>query len=221
MLHVCDDPNRLLELAERAARAEFVEADWRVELLPAPERVRGAVVAYTGYHAVAAAVPPEEVRAALDPADIAAPMNPTFLTWLGQRLHAVVGHVDVVLARFGTGQPDNMLQVFSDPPDNERVWRARRQREGVTYLTDQARHLVVTIGHGLAGRTEISIEIADERQRGVGTGSAAVRSAVGHVPPERPVFASVAAGNTRSLRAFLSAGFRPIGAECLLIDGHA
>jgi hypothetical protein len=38
------------------------------------------------------------------------------------------------------------------------------------------------------------------------------------LPTPARVFASVAAGNTRSLRAFLTAGFRPIGAECLLVD---
>jgi hypothetical protein len=36
------------------------------------------------------------------------------------------------------------------------------------------------------------------------------------VPDARPVWAQMAPGNASSLRAFLAAGYRPVGAEALL-----
>jgi hypothetical protein len=44
-----------------------------------------------------------------------------------------------------------------------------------------------------------------------------LRDALGHVPAGEPVFAAVAAGNARSLRAFLAVGFKPIGCEVVLL----
>jgi hypothetical protein len=41
--------------------------------------------------------------------------------------------------------------------------------------------------------------------------------ALGLVPRGEPVFAAVAPGNARSLRAFLATGFVPLGSEVLIM----
>jgi hypothetical protein len=37
------------------------------------------------------------------------------------------------------------------------------------------------------------------------------------VPEERPLWAQIAPGNAASVRAFLAAGYEPVGAEALLV----
>ncbi len=73
---------------------------------------------------------------------------------------------------------------------------------------------VVTLGRGLALRTEVSVEV-DPDARGRGLASQALVEARRLVGPNAVVFAQVAPGNAASLRAFLRAGFEPIGSEAL------
>jgi RimJ/RimL family protein N-acetyltransferase len=47
-------------------------------------------------------------------------------------------------------------------------------------------------------------------------GGALLADALGHVPAGELVFAAVAPGNARSLRAFLGLGFSPLGCELVL-----
>ena len=208
--------DRLRAVCEAGARGSFPTPDWQIELLPAPPRILGAVVAFTGRHLIAADVDEAEVRGQLDPQDIAAPFNPVFLAWLGRHLDARVGHIDVTLARMGGGEEDDWLQRSTDPPDNERVRRAQSQRIEVEFLVPSEGGAVVTLGAGLADRRELSMEISDEADRNAGLGTRLVRAAVARVPSDEAVFASVAPGNTRSLRCLLQAGFKPIGGECIL-----
>jgi hypothetical protein len=60
---------------------------------------------------------------------------------------------------------------------------------------------VLVRGHGVAGRLEVSVEVDDE---------------VRHLVTE-PLWAQVAPGNARSLRAFQAAGYRPVGSEALFL----
>jgi len=180
-----------------------------------PDRVAAAVVAFTGHHLVAADVDEGEARRRLDPDDLAAPFNPVFLAWLGRRLNARVGHIDVTFARLGSGDGDDWLQPVTDPPDNERVRRALRLRSDVVFLAPPDRNAVVALGVGLGGRRELSMEVGHETDRGRGVGTRLVRAAVARVPTDEAVFASVAPGNARSLRCLLGAGFHPIGGECV------
>jgi hypothetical protein len=176
----------------------------------------GAVVAFTGHHIVAADVDEDEARSHLDPEDIAAPFNPAFLAWLGDRLGARVGHIDVTLARLGSGVGDDWLIPTTEPPDNERVRRARHLRSDVRFFSPPNDSSVVTLGVGLAGRLELSLEVSSERERNSGLGRHLVQAAVARIPADQAVFAGVAPGNSRSLRCLLRANFVPIGAECLL-----
>jgi hypothetical protein len=54
-----------------------------------------------------------------------------------------------------------------------------------------------------------------------GTGRGLIGDALRLVPAGEPVFAAVAPGNARSLRAFLAAGFTPLGSEVLTCSRSA
>jgi hypothetical protein len=71
---------------------------------------------------------------------------------------------------------------------------------------------LVTIGLGLAGRSEMSIETSGDGA----TGRALIHEALKLSPPGEPLFAAVSPGNARSLRAFLACGFTPIGSEVII-----
>jgi GNAT superfamily N-acetyltransferase len=75
---------------------------------------------------------------------------------------------------------------------------------------------VLVLGRGLAGRWEAAIEV-DPARRGRGLGRALAQAARQLIPDGRPVWAQVAPANAASVRAFLSAGYRPAGAEALLV----
>jgi RimJ/RimL family protein N-acetyltransferase len=55
----------------------------------------------------------------------------------------------------------------------------------------------------------------DPAARGRGLGTALAAAAPALVPDGAPLWAQVATANTASLRAFLAAGYRPVGAEVL------
>lgn len=71
------------------------------------------------------------------------------------------------------------------------------------------------VGHGVAARWEVAIEV-DPGYRGHGLGRALASAARHLVPAGRPLWAQIAPANAASVRAFLAAGFRPVGAEALL-----
>ncbi|MBX6357860.1 MAG: GNAT family N-acetyltransferase, partial [Micromonosporaceae bacterium] len=57
----------------------------------------------------------------------------------------------------------------------------------------------------------------DEQARGAGLGRRLAAAARHLVPDGRPAWAQIAPGNAASVRAFLAAGYRPVGAEALLV----
>lgn len=207
----------LRQVLEDAAAGRFPPADGVTRVMPAPDGPVHAVLAFTAHHVVAADVDPDEVTAHLDPDDIAAPMGTPFLFWLGGRLGAVPGTLDVVLAaRAGASAPpfpDEIREI--DPgPGRGRVGRALRYRSDVRAWATADGNGLLVLGRGLAGRWEASFEVSPgARGRGLGRTLAAVSLLA--VPRGERVFMQVAPGNVASLRAVLGAGFRPIGAEVL------
>lgn len=172
-----------------------------------------AVVAFPGLSVVAADVDPDWVHAQLADGDLSAPLNPPFLTALCDKTGLTVNNIDaVVLADPLDGPPELPLAPIRDA-DHPRVRRAHRYRDDVRAWTTTGGVLI--IGRGLTGRWEVAVEV-EETARGAGLGRQLAVSARHLIPPGRPVWAQIAPGNAASLRAFLAAGYRPVGAEALL-----
>jgi GNAT superfamily N-acetyltransferase len=214
--------HRLVKLLREAARDRFPHADLACEVLPSPPGPSDAVVAFSGHNVIAADVDAGEARAHLPGDDPGGPLSAPFLTWLGLQLGHPPGSVDVVLVADGTGRadPDRPLDELSEDAVPrafaDRVARARRYRTDVRVFADADHHGVAILGRGLAERREVSLEV-HPRRRGRGIGAALARAALGVVPEGEPLYAQVAPGNVASLRAFLRAGYRPIGAEVLFL----
>jgi hypothetical protein len=205
---------RLAALLEEAARGRFPPADGAVEVLPAPPGRSMAVVAFTAHHVIAADVEPEWVRAQLPAGDLSAPMGAPFLVALGERIGRQAGSLDVVLATAGLGGEPDLAEVSG--AEHPRVARAHRYRSGVRVFEAVGGAAVVVVGQGLAGRTEVAVEI-EPAVRGGGLGAQALFEARRLIGEDEVVFAQVAPGNAASLRAFLRAGFEPIGCEVLFL----
>ncbi len=123
------------------------------------------------------------------------------------------GVTDAVLVGRGTGLGADLPERH-DLDDHHRVRYARSIRRNVSVYGDDRG--LITLSLGLAGRPELSIE-ADPEGQGKGWGSSLLVDALALVPAGSPLFAAVSPGNARSLRAFLAAGFEPIGSETIVI----
>ena len=125
-----------------------------------------------------------------------------------------IGSHDAVLVARGVG--GGSLPERDDLDDHPRIVRARAHRRDVSVHGDDAG--LVTIGRGLVDRLEVSVEVFTGGSPGAGR--RLIGEALGLVPAGEDVFAQVAPGNAASLRAFLSCGFAPIGAEVLLMPSE-
>lgn len=200
-------PHPLLEMLTAAASDHFPPVDGGVTVVPPLAGGWECSVAFTG-HAVIATARPAETVLQQGPDGFGGSLAPDFLRWLagpGGR----VGVTDVMLVRRGTG--GGTLPLRSDADEHPRVAYARQYRTDVRVWGDERG--LVTIGAGLAGRCEMSVE-ANDHDRGLGT--ALIAEAIRLVPEGELLFAAVSPGNARSLRAFLALGFKPIGSEVLI-----
>lgn len=171
------------------------------------------MTSFPGYVVVAADVDRSWLDSRMPVGDLGAPLSPPFLLALEERLRLAAGSIDaVVLASPLAGDPPVDLTPIEDST-HPRVVRARRFRTEVRAWTCGPSVLVV--GKGLGGRWEAAIEV-DSSARNRGLGRLLGRAARHLVPDGRPVWAQVAPGNAASLRAFLAAGYSPVGAEVLL-----
>lgn len=142
---------------------------------------------------------------------MSASLNPRFLAALMERTGRTTETIDMMLVAAPLpGEPPLRLKEIEDA-GHPRVAYARRRRDGVrVFATDGG---VLTTGRGIAGRLEVSVEV-DEGVRHQGLGRSLVRAAR-HLVAE-PLWAQIAPGNARSVRAFQSAGYVPVGSELLL-----
>lgn len=125
-----------------------------------------------------------------------------------------MNNIDVLLlAPAAAGDPGVELAEVPDA-DHPRVRRARRYRDELRVFTVAGGVLV--LGRGLAGRAEVAVEV-DPAYRGRGLGRRLAGAA--RALATGPLWAQVAPGNAASLRAFLAAGYRPVGQEALLVGG--
>lgn len=199
-------------LLARLAGGHVPPADSSVTVLPAPSGARAVVVGGTAWHVVAADVDPDWVAAQTAADPIAAPLGACFLAALADRVGAEPGCLDALLvAPAARPGPVELRPAATDHP---RVERARRYRQDVRIWTTADGAGLLTLGRGVAERWEVSLEVAPAAQgRGLGTALAAAAPAL--ADDGLPLWAQVAPANVASLRAFLAAGYRPVGAEVL------
>jgi hypothetical protein len=207
----------LAEILSAAACGQFPPPDGSTTVVAQPSRRDAGVVAFTAHAVVFLDEDPQWVHAALaalDCDELAAAMNPRFLSMLLQHTGRSTDTIDLLTV--GTslpGAPPMELHKIADP-DHPRVRRARLRRDDVqAWAADGG---VVLLGRGVAGRWETAIEV-DPQARHRGLGRALAVAARHLVPAGQPVWSQQAAGNARSVRAFQAAGFRPVGAEALLL----
>jgi GNAT superfamily N-acetyltransferase len=201
-----------------AATGEFPPPDGRVDVLAQPSDRDAGVISLTGYAVIFADVEPDWVLAQLPPGDLSGPLSPSFLHVLslgiGRRGHSI----DMLTC--ATGLPGKNARdlglaklTASAAGAHPRIERALRYRDEVRAW--RALGGVLMLGRGVAGRFEVAIEV-DPAHRGRGLGTLLATAARHLVPADEPVWAQIAPANAASLRAFLAAGFRPVGAEALL-----
>ena len=203
----------LAALLAEVAEGRYPPADGRVTVMRPSDDGLSGVLAFTAHHVVVADVEPEWVRARLSPGDLSAPLTPPFLSALGAHTGRTVNSIDAVMvAPAIAGVPEPELEPIA-PGVSAELYRAdvRAWRCGGG---------AVELGRGLAGRWEVTVEV-ERSARGHGLGRAlfgAARFLVATLAqPGEPVWAQVAPGNVASVRALLEAGYRPGGAEALLL----
>ncbi|MFE9388360.1 GNAT family N-acetyltransferase [Streptomyces sp. NPDC006784] len=212
----------LAKILKSAAQGGFPPPDGGLTVRPQPSPRDAGVLALTGLSVVFADVPPEWVRRQVPPDDLGAPMGPPFLSALCGRTGREAGSIDVLLVLPpGTGpaprreEPRDTRALVGPPdPAHPRVADALAHRSHVRVRTTADGGTLVT-GRGVAGRWEVAAEV-EPSARGAGLGRALAATARALVPPDEALWAQVAPGNAASLRAFLAAGFVPVGTEVLL-----
>lgn len=207
----------LLELFLDAADGRFPPADGTVTIVPSWRADLSAVVSFTAHTVIATDTP--EVLKGVRPDAFGAALHPGVLATLA-RYPARIGVVDATLVGRGTGSGESGLVERTDLDEHPRVVHARAIRDDVAVYgavpTDPDSGLI-TVGTGLGGRRELSIELFGDQP--AGTGRQLIEQALRLIPAGRPIFAAVAPGNARSLRAFLATGFVPLGSE-VIIEHH-
>jgi GNAT superfamily N-acetyltransferase len=204
----------LAAMLHAAAHGNHPPPDGFVEVMPSPGGPADAIVDFTAHLVVAADVPPDDVLNELAVGDLSAWTHPSFQLWLAEQLGSEPGSRDLVMAAPPADHADVELTPRDDLGAHDRVVRAARHRTDLRVFTDPDELGVLVIGRGLAGRMECAFEVEPAaRHRGLGRRLAlAART---FAPEGAAIFAQVAPGNVASVRALLSAGFRPIGGEVL------
>ncbi|SER60840.1 Acetyltransferase (GNAT) family protein [Streptomyces sp. yr375] len=205
----------LRDILDAAAQGVFPPPDGRTTLVPQPSDRDAGVLAFTGHSVVFTDEDPEWVYGALRGVDadpLSASMNPRFLAALMERTGRTAETVDMMLVGAPLpGEPPAPPREVKDS-DHARIRYALRRRDEVRVWSADGGILVM--GRGIGGRLEVSVEVDEAaRHRGLGRG---LVTAARHLATE-PVWAQVAPGNARSVRAFQAAGYVPVGAEILLI----
>lgn len=214
---------------DEATAGRFPPPDGLVDVLP-PDGDDWLIVEFSGHALVCGDVSVADV-VAQGGDGFGGAVAPGFVAWLAACAERVrpgeVGSHDVVLARsVGTGDPGAPASSASGAPASDgaaasnafdahpRVRRAQQHRVGVDVRSSDEG--LVAVGRGVVGRYELSVELFEVSAPAAGAGRRLIELGLAMVPAGEWCFAQVAAGNTRSLRAFLASGFTPICAEILL-----
>ncbi|WP_216590918.1 GNAT family N-acetyltransferase [Streptomyces brasiliscabiei] len=204
----------LRDILDAAARGVFPPADGRTTVVAQYSPRDAGVLCFTAHSVVFTDEDPAWVHRTLAEAEcdaLSASMNPRFLAALMERTGRTSETIDAMLVATPLpGEPPLPLREIVDA-GHPRVAYARHRRDDVrVWAADGG---VLTTGRGIGGRLEVSVEVDEAlRQRGLGR---ALVTAARHLAAE-PLWAQIAPGNARSVRAFQSAGYRPVGSEILL-----
>ncbi len=201
-------------LLGEVAAGRYPAADGSVTIMPQPSARDAGVIAFTAHTVIFTDADPDWVRAQLPAGDLSAPLSPRFLHGLAERTHRRATAGDILTVAPGRPGPPAIELTADADPAHPRIARALRYRDDVRAW--QADGGVLLLGRGVAGRWEVAIEV-DPAVRGRGRGRALAIAARHLVPGRAPLWAQIAPGNAASVRAFLAAGFLPVGAESLLI----
>jgi hypothetical protein len=209
-------PVELADILDAAARGRFPSPDGSVTIVAQPSRREAGVIAFTAHSVVFADEDPGWIRATLAGIDcdrLAAAMNPRFLAALMDRTGRQTDTVDLLtVAAPLPGEPPLPLREIAGR-HHPRARSAAGRRDDVRVWAAEGG--ILTLGRGLAGRWEVSVEV-DEEARDGHLGRTLATAARHLVPGGAPVWSQQAAGNARSVRAFQAAGYRPVAAEALL-----
>ncbi|HJU97901.1 MAG TPA: hypothetical protein VJ644_08000 [Jiangellaceae bacterium] len=195
-----------------AAHGRFPEPDGAVEVVAPWKQGVAGVVALTGRAYVATTRDARDVLAQ-GPDGYGKALDPGFIAWLAGA-DGWCDCLDLLVAGLGTGRGGPPAR--EDLSDHRRLRHARQVRDDVAVHGDDRG--LITLGMGIGGLREIGVEVP-VRARNRGVGRALVADALGLVAAGEPVLGAVAPGNAASLRAFLAAGFRPVGAVHLVRPG--
>jgi GNAT superfamily N-acetyltransferase len=195
------------------ASGRFPPADGGVTIVPQPSERDAGVLGFTAHAVIFTDADPDWVLAQLRPGDLSAPLSPAFLDTLATATGRQAGSTDILcVAQALSGPPP--IELTPEPEStHSRVLRALNYRDELQ--TWRAEGGMVLIGRGVAGRLETAVEV-DQDRRGQGIGRRLAMAARHLVPPGTSLWAQVAIANAASVRAFLAAGFVPVGAEVLL-----
>lgn len=200
-------------LLTEVASGRFLPADGGVTVVPQPSTRDCGVLNFTAHAVIFTDADHDWVRRQLPPGDLAAPVSAAFLQKLAIATNRRAGSLDVLCCARSLDGPPPLKLVPQPESAHSRVLRALKYRDEVrTWRADGG---IVLIGRGVAGRLETAVEV-DVDRRGHGLGRDLAIAARHLVPEGTVVWAQVAPGNAASVRAFLAAGFTPVGAEVLL-----
>ena len=133
----------------------------------------------------------------------------------GQHTGREVHTIDMLCTATTRPGPPPLALAAEPARSHPRIARAAHYRDDVrAWRADGG---VVLLGRGIAGRWEASVEV-DPGHRGRGLGRALAAAARHLAPPGTPLWAQISPANAASVRAFLAAGFTPVGAEAHLIQ---
>ncbi|WP_405063299.1 GNAT family N-acetyltransferase [Kribbella sp. NBC_01505] len=210
----------LADILHSVEGGTFPIPDLGVTVVSPPSARESCVMAFTGHVVVAADVDAAWVAERLPPEDMVEPVAPPFLTALAEATGRHAHCLDAMLLAPAIRDPAERaaavagLEEFTGH-DHPRVVRALEFRDHVRVYGDPSGS-VMTIGNGVAGRTECSVEVP-ESARGQGHGRRLAQAARALIPADAHIWAQVTPGNAASFRAFLAAGYRIVGSEILFL----
>ena len=172
------------------------------------------VIGFSAHAVIFVDADPAWVATQLPAGDLSGPLSPAFLHALCTRTNRGAHTIDMLCTASPLPGPPGISLTPEPDLSHPRIARALRYRDDVrAWRADGG---VVLLGRGIAGRWETSVEV-DPGHRGHGAGRALAAAARHLLPAGTPLWAQISPANAASVRAFLAAGFVPVGAEAHLI----